>query len=296
MKKNTVIRSTAIMLSLCVKMAYSEELFRIAPLYPLQPSSVPEFYRDFEINDNGQVVGVTISRGQEQGATWLNGAVNNLGVYLQSNENGLFSTGVAINNSGEVVGQADNDEDNQFAAVYEPSGWFRILYPEGCNISWARSISSSGQVAGFATVDPYEEPYGIGFLAVPPYNNGPATTLFPLSGDEFSDAVGISDDGIIVGVSMRTNGNTLYTRAVYWNTNGGGPFPLTTSEDSWAQSEKNGYVVGFEGNNAVVFVNSTFIITTGIANAINVNNFVVGNSVTSNIASDSRAWLCSLNA
>lgn len=154
-----------------------------------------------DINDSGQVVGFINTGTTTPGTTfsdaflYSNGTMTNLGTLLSSTDSGVItSEAIAINSSGEVVGDVFSDNEGSYAFLYS-NGTMTNL-----GAGHAYAINDSGQVVGSDGL----------------YSNGKWTDLNSLipSGSNvyLGDAVGINDNGQIVAVgsdssdALPTNG------------------------------------------------------------------------------------------
>ncbi|MCP4249391.1 MAG: hypothetical protein GY778_20295, partial [bacterium] len=100
----------------------------------------------YDINDSAQIVGV-LTGGGAKAFHWDAGLMTNLGTL------GGFSAGAyGINNTGQVVGWAQNPDQDERAFLYE-NGVMSDLGTFGGDQSWAFGINSVGQVVGSAETD-----------------------------------------------------------------------------------------------------------------------------------------------
>lgn len=112
---------------------------------------------------------------------------------------GASSSAYAINNSGQVVGQAATSSGAKHAFLYS-GGPMADLGTLGGADSCATSINNGGQVVGNADTGgfsppPFSQPYSHAFF----YNGGGLQDLGTLPDGSFSYAAGINDSGQIVG-------------------------------------------------------------------------------------------------
>ena len=273
-----------------------QDVFRIAFLTNLGFTTVPGAFCDYKINNAGQVIG-TIGTVDQQAAIWANGSITKMLGYYPGAKNGVkYSDGIAINDSGLVAGQCNDINNNVFAMVNNTSGnsgWASLLYPQGgYQFTSPCAINGSGKVVGQAFTSSDATPYPQAFYS---YRNDGNTYPIILGGVANGIAYDINDNNIIVGSALINSGVPV---AIYWaaNSNGGysGPYALAGANSS-AQAVNNGNaIVGYNGNYAVFFYNnSSYELTNGVANAININDFVVGNNAQTYTWINSRAWLYS---
>ncbi|CAA9580351.1 Alkaline phosphatase [uncultured Synechococcales cyanobacterium] len=175
------------------------------------------------INNEGQVTGVAeTSSGRNRAFLWSkNTGMKNLGVPKGENPAAFDTTGVGINDQGQVVGNSLTiyfDESGQ--QVYEASadpfiwenntGFTTIDFPSSdYKYDNVRDINNSGQVAGSSS-DQY------GAQAYRWSKNGGATKLAGLTNQDYTSARGINDLGQVVGDSY----DGSETTAVLWDDDG----------------------------------------------------------------------------
>jgi probable HAF family extracellular repeat protein len=111
--------------------------------------------------------------------------------------NGPVSLGLAINDAGQVTGNATTFFSDNHAFLYS-NGHMTDLGTLGGDFSTGRAINDEGQVTGdAATTTTLAVNYDHAFL----YSNGHMTDLGTLSGGHFSQGFGINDAGQVVGES-----------------------------------------------------------------------------------------------
>ena len=186
-----------------------------------------------DINNNGKIVGWGWSA--TDGRAFLysgSGPMKDLGTL-----SGSDSWACAINDSGQIVGEADLSDGEYRAFLYSGSGPMKSIGTLGGTKSAAVSINNSGQIVGWSWLANDDE--GHAFL----YNgSGPMQDLGTLGGSH-SHAQGINDSGQIVGYSYTSSGATnafLYE--------GNGPMQdlgtLGGTESSASSINNSGQVVG----------------------------------------------------
>jgi len=180
------------------------------------------------INDKGWIAGYANLTGDrtEHAVLWINGAVTDLGTLWGPNSAVGFP---AKNSQGTLVGFSQTAANDPLREGWNyfcgPSGtkplcqgknlitrgftWQNgemIALPTfGGNISEAFGINNSGQVIGVAetgNTDPScVRPQVLDYLAVIWNPNGTMRALSPFPGDQISGAVGINNNGQVVGAS-----------------------------------------------------------------------------------------------
>ncbi len=158
----------------------------------------------FGVNDTGVVVGASdLPDGTFHAFVWENGVMTDLGTL-----GGEVSTAFSVNNAGVVVGRAKNA-----AGVDRAVRWFKdgqgvwqiedlgTLNGDNSGFGWATRINNAGQIVGYATAG---QPYHA-FI----WENGVMTdvgTLDYTGNLAYSQALGISDSGQVVGFAYRVLG------------------------------------------------------------------------------------------
>ncbi len=155
----------------------------------------------FGINDAGRVVGFGIDP--------ANAAVN-VGYVLDTSTNTAFNVGAlpgrngaicfGVSNGGHVVGSTMLNQGPGLPFIWHDStGMVAIPLPNGTSEGSARAVNASGKAVGTAA-----SAFAIPFLydGVATYRLAdllPPGSLWDLSTNTSSSAMGISDDGVIVG-------------------------------------------------------------------------------------------------
>ena len=194
-----------------------------------------------DINDHGQVVGISVTEGGERHAfLWSDGNMIDLGTL-----GGIHSTALSINNRGEIVGYSINSQGKA-----RPFFWKDDVMTEldtlGGEFGSASSINSSGRIVG-ASADEFgqsqptlwfkgqAENLNFGYEIISPENisnagkivgyyyadlgyrgflwsDGFFIDLGTLGGDR-SIALSVNDDGYVVGYSTTADD---YSHAFLW--------------------------------------------------------------------------------
>ncbi len=162
------------------------------------------------INATGICVGTdyTNSFAHQFAVIWsLNGTITDLNT-LDNNSTLKLTTANAINDSGQIVGQALGMSG--FTPFLYENGTATDLGTLGGFFGQANAINSSGQIVGESSV---ANGQSRAFL----YENGMMTSLGTLPGGNMSSAEAINDAGLIIGYSNIANN---VRHAVVWDTNG----------------------------------------------------------------------------
>jgi probable HAF family extracellular repeat protein len=208
-----------------------------------------------DINNLGEIVGFSQTAGQIPKAfVYQDGAMQHIGTL-----GGVFSKAFAINDSSDIVGRsvksvADGGFERGF--IYSQGMMNDIGILPGFINSVALDISNGGQVAGYSFNSPSDSRAML-------YSNGIRIDLGTLGGAA-SVATGISDNGVIVGISNPADGHAI-DRAFVYNLPGKTPFtlhdlgPADQATPSRAFAVNNhGQIVGDVGNSeAFVYENDT---------------------------------------
>jgi probable HAF family extracellular repeat protein len=191
------------------------------------------------LNNAGQAAGASGTTA----TLFSNGTVTNINTL-----NSTSSLGVAINASGQVVGQERNSACSCWHAFLYSNGSMQdindnSLFPVG---SSATGINKTGQVVGSGTIN---NSSGSAFL----YSNGKMTEIRPFSGSSCSGR-SINDAGQIIG---SCSGNT--TAATYLLSNGVATILSQTSNVGFFINN-NGQIVGqnTSNNHGVLYSNGTW--------------------------------------
>jgi probable HAF family extracellular repeat protein len=183
----------------------------------------------FGINSSGQITGaLKTGPGYLNAFLYSGGSPTNLGTL-----GGVQSVGNGLNNAGQVTGSSTRADNSQGAFSYT-SGPLTDLGGVSGN-----AINIHGQVAGY-----YNGDAGL-------YTSGAWQDLGSVVADEGSTALGINDQGQVVG-SSNTGDEDDSTDAFLW-TSAGGMVDLNTliaPGSGWTLEEANaisntGYIAGF---------------------------------------------------
>jgi probable HAF family extracellular repeat protein len=153
----------------------------------------------FGVNDRGQVVGASSAAQATHAFLWERGTMRDLGTL-----GGDASEGAAINNEGQVVGDAFTATHDVHAFLWQ-NGTMTDLGTLGGVGSEATAINEQGQVVGgsVTTFEPFPgQPAQHAFL----WQHGKMTDLGTLGGVG-SFAWGINNQGQVVGVSDTPTSN-----------------------------------------------------------------------------------------
>lgn len=175
-----------------------------AVLYTVQNLGVPDGYsrsRAADINNRGQVVGITWTGSSQNGFLYENGVISVVTV-----EGRVTSQVAAINNNGVMTGMVGEGrwpyrsfgfvKGDGFETTFEPLGAGTAITPY--------DINDAGDVVGNSPTDGYAAPRGF-------YRNGTTGEIINLGtlndalGNAASSAAGINSSGQITGSSIIAN-------------------------------------------------------------------------------------------
>ncbi len=203
------------------------------------------------VNDSGQVVGYSLAGGEAHAFLYSNGVMTALPTLPGANVPGGANENLAygINNSGQVVGwsittdgataqqlQMDNPPMHPF--LYS-NGVMTDLTPSTSQSSYATAVNASGQVVGYSNGQVFLYSHGsltdlgygtasgindsgeiVGWSGSSPYaflySNGVMSNLGTLPGNNASQAIGINNNGQVVGQSY-TQGSILQGHAFLYS-------------------------------------------------------------------------------
>lgn len=167
------------------------------------------FVTAFAINDSGRVVGQGIdptNAARNVGIVYDVGSSSAFEVGALSGANGALAFG--ISNAGHIVGSSMMNQGSGLPFIWtQAGGMVAIPLPTGTTQGSARGVNSNGWAVGTAS-----SAFAIPFLydGVATYRLAdliPAGTGWDLSTNTSSSALGISDNGVIVGTGV-VNGLT----------------------------------------------------------------------------------------
>ncbi|MGA2061155.1 MAG: PEP-CTERM sorting domain-containing protein [Thermoguttaceae bacterium] len=162
------------------------------------------------INNLGQVVGTV----GYDAFLYDSGTMTNLGTVCRTQMPYYpASVATAINDSGQIVGYAQNTDGGCCAFLYS-NGTVTSLHAPNNVLTWANDINAGGQAAITAstTIPDWSDGYNYGFI----YNssNGTWTNLGTLPGGLNCDAIAINTAGQVAG-DADLDGNRTFVPAIY---------------------------------------------------------------------------------
>jgi probable HAF family extracellular repeat protein len=171
------------------------------------------FSHAYDINERGQVVGVSTTSTGVHAVIWENGTITDLGTLPGDN----YSEARGINERGQIMGLSGMWDDDCHAGECNAVLWENGAITDlGMPITYFAEhygINNRGQIV-FASVQEYI-PGWPGFNRAILWDNGTITDLGALAapGSGMSTAFGINDRGQIVGGAVDADGNAaLWTR------------------------------------------------------------------------------------
>lgn len=164
------------------------------------------------INDQGQIVGYSTTNTTDpypydSAFLYSGGQMINLGYLGGIPPKTYYSIARGINNLGQIVGQSSTSDNNELGIAFLYSGGPMInlgafvytdSYGNKKKQSDAYAINNKGQSVGYSVVN---DEYGNERRRAVLFTNGLVINLGTLPGDSDSEAMGINDDGRIVGYS-----------------------------------------------------------------------------------------------
>lgn len=121
---------------------------------------------------------------------------------------GANSTGLSINNAGQVTGYSTTTASDQHAFFYSNGTMIDLGTRAGSRVSQGWGINSSGQVTGYST----DYNYLYAFV----YSNGTMTDLSTALGAQYSYGSAINNSGQIVGAATQPGAHD-YSAFIYNN-------------------------------------------------------------------------------
>lgn len=186
------------------------------------------------INDSGEVAGISFSSSASHNHAfkYTGGVTQDLGTL-----GGVDSYGYGINAAGHVVGDAYSTNPSGDLAFFHNGTSMSSLgsLPGGDNQSFAQSINSSGQIAGYARTSTGDKHPVL-------FSGGGITDLGTLGGTS-GEAHSINDAGQIVGYARNASGSDrafLYSGGVMQDL---GVLPGTIASQAH-DINSNGWIVG----------------------------------------------------
>ena len=157
-----------------------------------------------DINEDGLIAGYAqLGQGGAHAVTWLDGEVTDLGTL-----GGQESYALGLNNEGQVVGWSLIEGENfeQRAFLWSDGEMIDLGVLEEGRRSLAYDLNDRGQVVGASTTRSEETARAPEYAFV--WEDGEMTALPAVEG-EYSAAVAINRDGVIVGVASTDGGEGL---------------------------------------------------------------------------------------
>lgn len=194
----------------------------------------PAYVQPFGLNDNGTVVGRAMSSSFVYNATkWTLYGPSCPNAQLTCKVNQHWQELSAINNSGLAIGMRHVGVDSSNLALgqafmLDDKGNESLLplTPSFAGFHYARDINSHGDIVGHGAADP--APTTKAFL----WNVQRGVTLIPGLGDGDVYALGLNDDGIVVGAAKNAAGEF---RAFRWRADtGAAPLAVLAQQESFA--------------------------------------------------------------
>jgi probable HAF family extracellular repeat protein len=224
----------------------------------------------YAVNNAGQVTGLAGTPGNQgfHAFVWENGAMRDLGTLGSTR-----SCGTDINDSGQVVGYSYLLGENMCHGFYMQGDDMVDIAPLPAGYSDLHAINNDAQMAGTGP--------GVGAVL---WDHGVPTAL-PSLGGSGSAAVGMNDNGWVVGQAIRSDGKT---HAALWHDGGvedlgtlGGPWSGANAVNDSGQVVGASYVAGDPNYNfhACLWENGTITDLGGwdsIARDINESGQIVG--------------------
>lgn len=242
------------------------------------------------INARGEVAGASVFSNtgvSTHAALWSDGTLIDLDPQNLQNESNV-SGGFSINNSGQVVGCANNH------AVLYSKGHMTDLGTLGGSYSYSNSINNPGKIVGASTFDSTNDIYHAAL-----FSGGKVTDLGALVGTTFSSASSINNFGQIVGYSQNVDDGSTY--ATLWSKgtiiNLGALWGSTYSRAT--SINDSGQIIGYSATSAILWNNGKATILgpislggPGIGGLSGINNSgeVVGNTMISMRVSHATLW------
>lgn len=152
-----------------------------------------------DVNNAGQVVGWCY---MGQSFVWQHGKMTT----LANPPGGSYSRANAVNNWGDVVGEAANATGQTHAVLWRHGKAIDLGTLSGGTDSYATGINSRGEVVGYSTI-------ADGNTHAFVRRHGKMVDLGALPGQSYSTAAGVNDRGTVVGVSTH---DSIYRTATVW--------------------------------------------------------------------------------